>query len=488
MRLRGLSNFKSEIMRYILLIAVLSVLSVSVCQAADVGKNNLLHGVVDERIELTSIVFRLAGAEEYCICAVKDYAADIDSTFAAYMDHPLMDYIRKMREERAIGFTRVPLSALHMYIEDGSVRTTPEMSKALVEEDYYWTEEMHRKYVSLLDDFYRKSGFHKFYERHEELYRDAERQFNTAVDTYLNAKWFEDTYGGKPLDGMKAYLCVNNGGSNYSLGNGTIVMGMFYSMQNDGGVVFPHMGVRTVAHELTHMLVEDECREYMDETRAAADTIFSYMGETLTKNGYSSAGLWSEWLTRVATLLYVRDNNPLGEYSAVMMDDSQGFIWQERTFRFLDNYMENRDRYRHFQDFVPQLAAYFNYTAENFERVMWEHENRRPYVVDVFPVPGTEIDLAAQDTIRIRFRFSEEMGVHCHGLKSSERNSPKGCNAKPGRMAKCIWTDSRTFEFAVPAEWYEKCDTLAFKLDRRIQDRFVNGIEEDYEVYYPLKH
>lgn len=469
---------------YLLIIAVLQFV---ICPA-----QNNFHAEIDERIELTSIAFRLAGAEEYMLCSVKSYADDIDEYFAPYNNHPLIEYIKFLREERKIGYARVASSAMSLYIRNGRVRTTAAMTKKLVEEDYYWTEEIYSKYVDLLDDFYRKSKFHDFFSKHGLLYSEAKRQFDKVISQYFNIQWFENTFGISDV-GFNAYLSINNGGSNYSIGNGNVVIGLFYTLQTvdgESGLLFPIKGVDVVVHEMLHCYMADIVKKYQDETLSASQKIFSSVGEKLMKNGYSVKGVWGEWITRVATQVYIMENDPRGKYSSVYTDVCQGFIWQERTFFFLENYFNNRVVYKYFQDFVPQLVAYFDYVADNIETVVWEYEHRFPYVVSVYPVPGSEIDLAScPDTISVKIVFSEKMGTHCCGFAPSDLNKPAGCSSKRGRMMDYAWIDDRTLEVKYPKEWIRECDVLAFKLDRRaIQDRFVNAIKEDYEIYYPLKH
>ena len=46
---------------------------------------------VDERMELTSIVFRVAGIEEFTNDNIPEYAKAIDSWFGKYKSHKLID-------------------------------------------------------------------------------------------------------------------------------------------------------------------------------------------------------------------------------------------------------------------------------------------------------------------------------------------------------------------------------------------------------------
>ena len=56
-----------------------------------------MRAAVDERMELTSIVFRIAGAEEFVNDQMQEYGEAIDRWFGKYSSHELIDHIRKMR-------------------------------------------------------------------------------------------------------------------------------------------------------------------------------------------------------------------------------------------------------------------------------------------------------------------------------------------------------------------------------------------------------
>ena len=75
----------------------------------------------DERIELTSVVFRLAGVPEYNDGEVTSYNTTIDEYFEDYKDHALFEYIRKLRNEDRLGYASVAASAFYITIQDGTV-------------------------------------------------------------------------------------------------------------------------------------------------------------------------------------------------------------------------------------------------------------------------------------------------------------------------------------------------------------------------------
>ena len=69
---------------------------------------------VDQRVELMSIVARLAEYPEYVNDQFKSYAAEVDSYFAKYKQHPAVAYAIKVRNERGVSFDAVMSIAVHM--------------------------------------------------------------------------------------------------------------------------------------------------------------------------------------------------------------------------------------------------------------------------------------------------------------------------------------------------------------------------------------
>ena len=73
-----------------------------------------LQPKVDERIELTGVVFRIAGVPEYTYGVIEEYNKDIDEYFQSYSHHDLIDYIITALEFQSVqvaGF----LSATDMF-------------------------------------------------------------------------------------------------------------------------------------------------------------------------------------------------------------------------------------------------------------------------------------------------------------------------------------------------------------------------------------
>lgn len=145
---------------------------------------------VDERIELTGVVFRLAGIPEYAAGDFDEYNREIDSFFFDNRYHELIEYVIKLRNEDRLGYSSVAGSAMFICIENGRVIPNPRLSvERLPGLGTQWKEETFGKYVELLDDFYRKTDFRKFYDAHRQLYEQAEADASEVFKDF-NASWF----------------------------------------------------------------------------------------------------------------------------------------------------------------------------------------------------------------------------------------------------------------------------------------------------------
>ncbi len=188
--------------------------------------------VVDERLELTSIVFRIAGAEEYVCNGVPEYMKEIDEYFGPYKDHKLIPYIQNtLRERQEIGYDAVASSAFLLKIENGRVGIADEAKlEDYLEDSHRWNKVVFMEYISLLNDFYRKSKAGKFFEDHKAFYQKAVNA-NRELVSKVDMEWFFDTFGGFPLNlDVCLGLCTaqhNYGGGEYEDGTMSIVIGTF---------------------------------------------------------------------------------------------------------------------------------------------------------------------------------------------------------------------------------------------------------------------
>lgn len=441
-------------------LAVGCLLSCMVCTAGTVFsdsryENRLANGVsviVDERIELVSIAFRLAGAMEYVNDLVPEYMAEIDSCFAPYTDHELLTFIRKARKEYNFAYSIPAKSALMLDLSGGRVRISRswEIEKEFDSADdlYCWTEDLFREYVYLLDDFYRESGFHEFFLSHKDFY-DATVERNTDIPSRVDMSWFEQFYG-EPAVGVDLYMGLCNGNSNYSIfdvmhrkdwdGRLAIVIGA-----TDGGDGIPVMLEQhfiAIIHEIAHYYTNPLTDMYYPQMEDSMKAIFPHIKEAMAGIGYGHVEtVAGEWINELFTLAYLKACFESGrclfsyQYN-VAHDEESGYIWMGRAMGFMENFLADRTLYPTVKEFMPQIVAFTNELPEKWDTIAAEFENRHPYVTDIYPAGG----VIPEGVSIVRIRFSEPMLEGIQGLMRIE-----GYEMLPFDFKASCWEDERTF-------------------------------------------
>ena len=441
-------------------LAVGCLLSCMVCTAGTVFsdsryENRLANGVsviVDERIELVSIAFRLAGAMEYVNDRVPEYMAEIDSCFAPYTDHELFTFIRKAREEYNFAYSIPAKSALMLDLSGGRVRISRdwEIEKEFDSADdlYCWTEDLFREYVDLLDDFYRESGFHEFFLSHKDFYTTTVER-NTDIPSRVDMSWFERFYG-EPAVGVDLYMGLCNGNSNYSIfdvmhrkdwdGRLAIVIGA-----TDGGDGIPVMLEQhfiAIIHEIAHYYTNPLTDMYYPQMEDSMKAIFPHIKEAMAGIGYGHVEtVAGEWINELFTLAYLKACFESGrclfsyQYN-VAHDEESGYIWMGRAMGFMENFLADRTLYPTVKEFMPQIVAFTNELPEKWDTIAAEFENRHPYVTDIYPAGG----VIPEGVNIVRIRFSEPMLEGIQGLMRIE-----GYEMLPFDFKASCWEDERTF-------------------------------------------
>jgi len=165
--------------------------------------------LVDERFELVSLVFRLAGNPEYGV-ADTEYQRELNSRFDGHKRHPVVEYAR---QNLGFGYDAVFNMAVHLEKAGGKF--------ALIDNTGYlfhggerWTRDNANTFVELLNGFYADAGFAEFFAEHSGLYAEYGAAFDRDVLGRFNFNWFE-AHGLNP-DNMRIVLSPSTGKNNYA--------------------------------------------------------------------------------------------------------------------------------------------------------------------------------------------------------------------------------------------------------------------------------
>ncbi len=124
--------------------------------------------MVDERFELLSLVFRLAGSEEYGD-DFTEYQQKLVSEFEGFKEHKAVKYAAKL----PLGYDAVFRYSVHIYKRDSEFVLIDDIESLV--DDGRWTKKSAAEFLPLLGEFYADSDFAAFYQSNLEFYK-AETQ------------------------------------------------------------------------------------------------------------------------------------------------------------------------------------------------------------------------------------------------------------------------------------------------------------------------
>ena len=350
------------------------------------------HAKVDERFELTSSVFALAGVPAYCQCAVPSYWEDIKMELSPYAPTEPINFIRELHQQHSISYDAVSTTAEILEIKNGKILLRHQYDISNISKiDSRWNEELFSKYIRMLNVLYKQSNYHRFFEKHRTLYDIAEQRMDSLLRSTVT-KWFKSFYGTQLDEQPDVYISLCNGPNNYAMQNGVLI-GLGADEQ---GLPSPDSEgtLLMLIHELSHHYTNPLFDDHWAEIEGAANRMYPYVKDMAARIGYGNVQTaFGEWMNNLFMLMYMREAgvHP-GIINATIKGLMEGgFIWMQRSVEFMDNFDAHRDRYPHIEDFIPQLIAFLDYTAEHFAEVIDEFEYRRPFVTNIFPANGSDI-------------------------------------------------------------------------------------------------
>ena len=360
--------------------------------SADTAKSINVKPVVDLRVELLSIVFRLAGNPEYNSEDLKSYVAEINAHFNPYRAHPLIAFAKQIAEEKGIRYDAVMFMAIHL---KQPPYLSPLVSFKQRVPEKRWKYEHAEKFVSLLQRFYREAKCEDFFNQHSPLYELAKSRFDN-VFRKVDLNWYKAYYGKLPDAKFNVIIGLGNGGGNYGphlvYPNGKeelyAILGT-WSIDSIGMPVYEEESFMPfIIHEYNHSFINQLVEENANQLEAPGKKIYNKVREQMESMAYgNSKTMIDESLVRAAVVRYMKNH---GTDSAKVQDlihseRKSGFLWIEDVINVLEHYESNRDKYPTLQSFMPQIVKFYNQLALRIDSVKKHFEQNRPQVVSIEP-------------------------------------------------------------------------------------------------------
>lgn len=359
-----------------------------------------LEVVVDPRVELLSIVFRLAGNPEYSQGRVASYAEAVDAHFGKHRDHAVVETARRLRAQKGVSFDAVMSMAVHL--EDArDLKEAVPFNPRPAELDERWTVADARLFLDKLRRFAKEADFEGFRKEHEPLYRTATERFREVIAKEGVLEWFDAFFGARPAASFTVALGMLNGGACYGprvrKGKEEVlycVLGV-WSTDEEGLPSFDRTMLPTVVHEFCHSYANPLVYENEKKLKKAGETIFPHVEAEMRRQAYGNwRTMMCESLVRACVVRYVRaKDGPDAARKEVDEQVGRSFLWTPELSELLGEYEAGRDRYPTLGPFLPRVVAFFDDYAPGFAEERKKRAERTPHVVSMTPENGaTDVD------------------------------------------------------------------------------------------------
>jgi hypothetical protein len=171
------------------LVVVVGTLVLTAAGALAAGREPAIAIAVDERVELISIIFRLAGNPEYNQARVAGYARDVERHFAAHREHEVVRMARRLRAQRGVSYDAPMSLAAHLKDAKDLELVVP-LEPWPVGIDARWRRDELEAFLAAARLFVRESEFDRFIEGHRELYGQMCERVEQTLQAHARLGWF----------------------------------------------------------------------------------------------------------------------------------------------------------------------------------------------------------------------------------------------------------------------------------------------------------
>lgn len=318
---------------------------------------------IDTRLEAISLFYTLATSDTLDIKPTPStYYGNVKNYFASCKLHPSLDWYRKL--DRWDGFD---VASLGIYLSEYPFHVNRKLETNYIKSAPLDT------FLHHLNNFYKDCKVKDFLASNRDEY---ERITAHAQDTILRSRILEDVsmFFGHPQKGeFVIYLdLLNNLGSNAiptsdpefkgkRLNRIAFISDTSSHLTDRDPVMFnPYLNV--VAHECSHNFVGDFIPRYEQRLHA-----IRHLFLTTTKGVVMKDSEWKNELDElivrvcVAKVLEQRDGKNAG--ASEISNQARHFRLAEPLYKFFDQYVMRRARYKTIEDFYPELIAHLEKLA-----------------------------------------------------------------------------------------------------------------------------
>lgn len=335
------------------------------------AQNSLPVGF-DERTDLLSVVFRLAGNREYNQCGISTYSRQVDDYFSNYKQHQVVTFAQQCVQNSGISYDAVVAYAMHLVLpnkDNANIVFDTNFKKGGDDSFDRWSEEEKQEFLQSLNDFYQKSQFHQWYESTRDIREEAIASFNENIAKSIDLAWFNQFFGSIKNADFQVVLSLlvgpNNYGCSAALNNGVDkfapVIGCAHT-DTLGKIVYANKNVilPIVIHEFCHGFCNPLNAENWDGMKDKAESVFKLNAVKLSQMAYTNAEtMMNETFVRSCVIRYILDHHS-GANADQLIKNESDFYLTSTLVESLTRYESSREKYATMADYMPELVKDIN--------------------------------------------------------------------------------------------------------------------------------
>jgi hypothetical protein len=331
---------------------------------------------VDKRVELLSIVYRLANTPDFTQAPASAYLQAVDKHFGRYARHPLIQYVRAMNDRLRQDNVEVgawDVFSLAVHLRDVS---TPDSLVSATDSAIAdnWDSSLLLKPAlpALLRQFHTDAQCEKFFRSQENYYAAVNRAM-AKLATHPNKAWLTAFFGLQTTENYRpvlslfgvgdySYMRVNFAGNVRD--TYTVVAWKSFDKNGMPLALDAQKLARSTLHETIHSYTNQLVDRHMNDLRASAEVLLRNptVWERVKDSFFNNAPfLLYESLVRASSIKYLLDNKTLAttREKEIAAQEKAGFLWIKGLVEQLDVYEQKRSQYKNLQEFMPELTKYF---------------------------------------------------------------------------------------------------------------------------------
>jgi len=318
---------------------------------------------VDRRVELVSIVERLAGGKEYTQ-ATGPYADAVDRWFTPFASLPAVADAVRLRAGSGISYDAPMTLAIHLdeqlRVQHGDELATIDARWKGVDVDAFAADLRQFAAAAKLDDFLATQA---------STSTAIETSLRAAIDREDPVTWFDAMFG----PAKARFLVVParltgpwNYGPRATLSDGTLELVQVLGVHGPGGTLPIDDDLTSLlVHEMAHSYINPVFAKHRDQLAAAGATLYPRVERQMRQQAYADwVTMLNESAVRATVALYLRERKgDAASASAVQREQRNGFLWTADLVEVLRTFQHDPAHHADLDGYMPAIVAFFDRLA-----------------------------------------------------------------------------------------------------------------------------